>query len=145
MYCKSLLTVLLLLLFLVPGCKTSDQPGRDTVIAIQDTELDSGTPPATPVKRGQALNVYQRAGGRLWVYLYVEENPRGSLGVDSTPVGASTGSSGDALQQGSAKGPQGSHGLPGAGGRGTGPPPTRQGDCRLRQGPRARWEVDRGL
>ena len=76
MYCKSLLAVLLLLLCLGPGSKASGQSNRDMVIVIQDTVLDNGTPPATPVNRGQTLSIYQRSGGRLWGYVSVEEAAR---------------------------------------------------------------------
>jgi tetratricopeptide (TPR) repeat protein len=74
---KPLLAALLLPLCLGPGSRVLAQRTPETVIVVRETGLDSGTPPLQPVRLGQMLTVYQRAGGRLYVVINAPENPRG--------------------------------------------------------------------
>ena len=74
---KPLLAALLLALCPGFGSQVLAQRTPETVIVIQDCGLDSGTPPAVPIKLGQMVTVYQQMGGRLYVTINSPENPRG--------------------------------------------------------------------
>ena len=66
--------------------------------------------------------------------------PGGGIGAGSTPLVLPLKQAGPHFSKAAGKGPQGCYGLPGAGCRGTGLGPARQGDCRLRPGVGARSE-----
>jgi len=53
------------------------QRNLETVIAIQDCELETGAPHGVAIKTGQSLNIYHRAAGRLWVVLNHSEHLHG--------------------------------------------------------------------
>jgi len=73
---KPLLVALLLSLRLGFGDNALAQQTPETVIVVKDTGMDSGTPPASPIKLGQVLTVYQQMGGRLYAVVTAPENPR---------------------------------------------------------------------
>ena len=68
--------VLLLPLCLGFGSRVQAQRTADTVIVIQDAELENGVPGGIPVKRGQSLSVHNRSGGRLYVFLNAADSPQ---------------------------------------------------------------------
>ena len=68
--------VFLLPLCLGFGSKAMAQHDTETVIVVRDAELENGVPGGIAVKRGQALHVYHRSGGRLWVLVNRAEKPR---------------------------------------------------------------------
>jgi tetratricopeptide (TPR) repeat protein len=74
---KPLLAALLLPLCLGLGSRALAQRTPEIVIVVRETGLDSGAPPPQPVRLGQMLTVYQRAGGRLYAVINAPENPRG--------------------------------------------------------------------
>ncbi len=74
---KLLRVALLPTLCLGFGGKALAQQKTETMIVIQDAELDNGTPHKLAVKCGQSVQVYQRFGGRLWVLVNGPANPRG--------------------------------------------------------------------
>jgi tetratricopeptide (TPR) repeat protein len=72
------LFIAVVLLFSLGICARAwAQRNADTLIAIHDGELETGSLHGIPVKCGQALNVYHRSAGRLWVVVNAPGSPRG--------------------------------------------------------------------